>query len=114
MIGLQNVVIEFLRKNSDQRFAAKEIASWIFEIYPNECQEKRNRSKKLNTDEDVINQITAEISSSRPSIQKKDPKIKTTEDRPKKYTTQNLQTASRLIRQRKKSWLQQWFQNMPM
>ena len=84
MKGLADKVIEHLSQNPERKFKAREIADWIFETYPEECQEKKVNTT-IDSDAALVQQIVAEIGSKRPSIQKQEPKIKTTEERPKKY-----------------------------
>ncbi|MFK7973907.1 MAG: COG2958 family protein [Rickettsiaceae bacterium] len=88
-LNLPSLVVEFLRQNSNQKFTAREIATWILEAYPNECKVKQNRSKAtvklLNNNAALLQQIVAEIGSQRPNIQKKNHQIKVTEGRPRKY-----------------------------
>ena len=88
-LNLNRKVISFLEQHSDQKYTAKEIALWIFEEFPDECKEKQARStatkKPLDTDDALIGQLAAEISSNRPTIQLKEQRIKTTEGRPRKY-----------------------------
>ncbi len=93
-LNLSQTVAEFLEKNAEQRFTARQIAEWIFATYPDECREKQSRStatvNPLDNDSAVIQQLVAEIGSQRPRLQKKNQNIKTTEGRPRKYyyTTQ--------------------------
>ena len=88
-LNLPSLVVEFLRQNSNQKFTAREIATWILEAYPNECKMKQSRSKAtvklLNNNAALLQQIVAEIGSQRPNIQKKNHQIKVTEGRPRKY-----------------------------
>lgn len=88
-LNLANTVVEFLKQNPEQKFMAREIANWIFETYPDECRMKQNRStatvNPLDNDTALLQQIVAEIGSQRPRLQKKNPEIKTTEGRPRKY-----------------------------
>ena len=81
-LRLREAVFEYLKNNAGAKFTARQIAMWIFETYPEECEEKRRRSTQ---NLDVVQQLAAEIGSSRPEIQKKHPQIKTTEGRPRKY-----------------------------
>lgn len=87
--SLLGVTVDFLKQNPEQKFTAREIAAWILKTYPDECRQKQNRSKAkvypLDTDAALIQQITVEIGSQRPRLQKKNPKIKTTEARPRKF-----------------------------
>lgn len=86
MLDLDNKVIQFLKQNPEQKFTAREIASWIVDVYPKECQEKQNRSQyRLGDKTALLQQIAAEIASRRPHVQIKCPEVKTTDSRPKQY-----------------------------
>lgn len=84
-LKLDDAVFECVKQNPDQKFTGNEIAIWIFEHYPQECAEKKNRSKTLETDDDLIQQLVREISSRRPALEEKYPELTTTEERPRKY-----------------------------
>ncbi|MBM4072980.1 MAG: hypothetical protein FJ271_29250 [Planctomycetes bacterium] len=84
-INISKILPEFLQKHQGQKFTARQMADWIFETYPSECQEKKKNSSFIKTDAELLNQIVAEIGSQRPGIQKKNPQIKTTEGRPRHY-----------------------------
>ena len=85
---LKDFVVEFLEKNPNQKFTAREIAIWILKSYPKECKHKQSRSQAranpLDSDDALTQQIVAEIGSSRPRIEKTG-HIKTTESRPRRY-----------------------------
>ncbi|ADJ28572.1 COG2958 family protein [Nitrosococcus watsonii] len=88
-LNLAKTVINFLAQKPEEKFTARQIAEWIVETYPAECHEKQKRSKAivtpLETQAALLQQIIAEIGSQRPRLQKKYPRIKTTEGRPRKY-----------------------------
>ncbi|MDO9069466.1 MAG: HrgA protein [Deltaproteobacteria bacterium] len=84
-LNLAKTVVDFLSKHTEQKFTARQLAQWIFENFPAECQEKKVNSKFIKTDADLIQQIVAEISSHRPNLQKHNPQMKTTEGRPRQY-----------------------------
>ena len=84
-IELNKRVIEFLKQNAEQKFIAREIANWIFENFPAECEQKKAKSKSIMTNDDLIQQIAAEISSRRPRLQREHEQIKTTDERPRQY-----------------------------
>ena len=86
-LNLGKVVVDYLATHPEQKFSARQIAEWIFETYPTECQEKRSNSRGdyIKTDADLVQQLVAEISSQRPRLQKRNPELKTTEGRPRKY-----------------------------
>ena len=88
-LNLSARVVEYLEQNPEQKFTAREIAEWVFENYPDECRQKQERSKAtvypINDDASLVQQLIAEIGTMRPGLQEKNPKIKTTEGRPRKY-----------------------------
>lgn len=88
-LNLVNTVVRFLQQNPGQKFTALEIASWIFETYPDKCLKKQKQStatiKPLDSEKALIRQIRGEISARRPRLQKCYPKVKVTEGRPRKY-----------------------------
>lgn len=79
----------FLKQNADVKFTARQIAEWIYKTYPEKCLEKQRKSSAkaipLDTTEKLISQIVAEIGSQRPALLRRNPQIKITESRPKKY-----------------------------
>ncbi len=86
---LRDAVVQFLRQNPEQKFTARDIAGWIFATYPDDCRRKQKRSTatviRLDNDAALIQQLVAEISAARPHLEKRHPKIKTTQERPRKY-----------------------------
>lgn len=82
---LGSAVIECLKAYPDRRLTAREIASWIRARYPEDTQRKLERSKSLQTEADLVQQLVAEIGANRPAIQKRNPQMRTTEDRPRLY-----------------------------
>ncbi len=84
-LDLSNKVIKFLEQNPEQKHTAKDIATWILKTYPNECRQKQERSDVINSEQELFLQIVREIGSCRLDLSKKNPKIKTTEGRPRKY-----------------------------
>lgn len=83
-LDLRKKMVEFLSQNPGQKHTAREIAEWIFKTYPDECKAKRERSK-VEDDQALVQQIVSEIGGGRNRILKGDPKLKTTEERPRKY-----------------------------
>ena len=87
--NLVEMVFDCLSSNPEQRFTARQLAEWIFQTYPERCREKQARSQAtvipIDSETALIQQIVAEIGSSRVRIQQKHPGIKTTEGRPRKY-----------------------------
>ena len=86
-LNLAKTVLEFLKKRPEEKLTARQIAEWIFENYPAECQEKKSSSRGdyIKTDGDLVQQLVAEIGSQRPRMLKRHPELKTTEGRPRKY-----------------------------
>ncbi|WP_054113906.1 COG2958 family protein [Marinagarivorans algicola] len=84
-LNLAKTVLDYLRDNQNKKFTAREIAVWIYETYPDECQEKKLRSDSLQSEDDLVQQIVREIAAQRPRLQNKYPQVKTTEGRPRKY-----------------------------
>lgn len=82
---LNTAVVECLRTHHDRRLTAREIATWIRERYAAETQKKLERSRSLQTDADLLQQLVAEIGANRPAIQNRFPQVRTTEDRPRLY-----------------------------
>ena len=84
-LNLRQVVIDYLRNHPEHKFTARQIAEWLFQTFPEECQAKKASSQYVSTDAELVQQLVAEISSQRPRLQKKHPELKTTEGRPRKY-----------------------------
>jgi uncharacterized protein len=88
-LNLNRTVVEFLKTKPEEKFTAREIANWIFETYPNECREKKEKSTAtafpLNSDTALIQQLVAEIGAQRPRLEAKHAGIKTTDGRPRRY-----------------------------
>lgn len=84
-LNLAKTVQSFLKDRAEQKFTARQIAQWIFDTYPEECQIKKANSTFLTSDAELITQLAAEIGARRPQLQGKQSEIKTTEGRPRKY-----------------------------
>lgn len=86
-LNLAKAVLDCLKSRPEEKLTARQIAEWIFNTYPGECQEKKSNSRGdyIKTDSDLVQQLVAEISSQRPRLQKRHPELKTTEGRPRKY-----------------------------
>lgn len=84
-LNLAKIVLGYLSERPEQKFTARQIAEWVFESYPDECQAKKQSSQNVSTDAELVQQLVAEISSQRPRMQKRHPELKTTEGRPRKY-----------------------------
>lgn len=84
-LNLSQRISEHLKANSPEKFTARQLATWIVTSFPQACQAKRERSRSIRNDDDLLQQISAEIGAHYPSVQKRDPALKTTEGRPRKY-----------------------------
>jgi hypothetical protein len=86
-LNLARIVIGYLKDHPEEKFSARQIAEWVFTTYTEECQEKRanSRGDYIKSDAGLVQQLVAEISSQRPRMQARNPEIKTTEGRPRKY-----------------------------
>jgi len=84
-LNLANAVIGYLKERPGEKFTARQIAEWVFASYPEECQAKKARSKSLQTDADLLQQLVAEIGAHHRDMVRKSPEIKTTEGRPRRY-----------------------------
>ena len=84
-LNLAKTVVGFLVERPEQQFTARQMARWIVEHFPAECEEKKANSAVIKDDSGLVQQIVAEIGSQRPALQKRNPQIKITEGRPRKY-----------------------------
>ncbi|BBM01953.1 COG2958 family protein [Microbulbifer sp. GL-2] len=84
-LKLRKSVFEILREYREQLLTARQIAEKILQFHPEACAEKLARSKSLNSQSELIQQIAAEIGASCPRLQKIHPQIKTLETRPRKF-----------------------------
>ncbi len=84
-LNLGKTVLAFLKTRTGEKFTTRQIAEWVFETFPAECQAKKARSQTLTTDTALLNQLAAEIGSQRPRLQKKHPELKVTEGNPHRY-----------------------------
>lgn len=84
-LNLAKAVISYLKDRPEEKFTARQIAEWVFATFPTECQAKKQSSKFITNDAELVQQLVAEISSQRPVLQKRHPEVKTTEGRPRKY-----------------------------
>ena len=84
-LDLVNNVVNYLKSNPDHKFSAKEIAQVIFDKNPEECQKKLEQSKSINTKEELISQIAAEIYARNSAGKLLIRNIKSLEGPPKKF-----------------------------
>lgn len=86
-LNLRQRVVDRLQSLPDTQQTARELAQWIFGQFPEECAAKKEASNGnyIQTDSDLVQQLVAEISGSRPRWQQTHPQLKTTEGRPRHY-----------------------------
>lgn len=84
-LELRKKIIGYLKDNPGIQYKAREIAEWLSQTYPVECNEKLEKSEALKTEVDLIQQLAAEIGANRPTWQAKHKGLKTTAGRPKRY-----------------------------
>ncbi|KPX05182.1 COG2958 family protein [Pseudomonas syringae] len=90
-LNLRQHVIERLQSLPDTQQTARELAQWIFEQFLAECAVKKAASSSyIQTNNDLIQQLVAEISGSRPRWQRMHVQLKTTEGRPRHYYWSNM------------------------
>jgi len=84
-LNLSQAFLDYLRQKSPEKFTARQVAEWVFDTYPQQCQEKKQRSKFVTTDKQLLEQLVSEIGAHHGPLQGKHPQLKTTEDRPRQY-----------------------------
>lgn len=86
-LSLTKIVPEFLASRPNEKFTAREIATWITQTYPDECADKMKRSRAvaipIDTPDALLQQLIAEIGSQREALIKRN--IKATEGRPRRF-----------------------------
>ncbi|WP_033407711.1 COG2958 family protein [Uliginosibacterium gangwonense] len=93
-LQIKKRTLDCLMAQAGQSFTAREIAHWIFAHFPKECAAKKAASNKLQSDEQLLTQLAAEIAAGRPAWQEKHPQLKTTEERPRHYYWSELDAAT--------------------
>ena len=83
--NLGQAIADFLRNHAEEKFTARQIAQWIYETYPEKCEEKLTKSNVLKSKTDLLNQFVAEISGKKQIYQKKYPQIKIIYTQPYQY-----------------------------
>ncbi len=74
-INLAKAVASFLKDHPEQRFTSREIAGHIIDANPKWATSKKDRTNK-STDEELLTQVAAEVSSQRDRIKQINSKIK--------------------------------------
>jgi len=85
-LHVQDKALKFLQTQAGRKFTAREIAQELFNRYPEECSQKKDRSKAtvtpLDTNDALIQQIAAELNA---TTLGKQAGIKMTDERPRQY-----------------------------
>ncbi|EON12893.1 hypothetical protein C266_14757 [Pandoraea sp. SD6-2] len=84
-LELRKRVLECLQSAHGEKLTASEIGRWIMANYPEECALKLANSTVMETDDQLLTQLRAEIYGSQRSWQRQDPSLKTTEGRPRRF-----------------------------
>jgi hypothetical protein len=84
-IDLRTNFFAILQETPNKKYYGREIAHLITQRLPEESLQKKNKSKRLMTDKDLVSQISAEIASLYPDIAKTNPDIKITDGKPRQY-----------------------------
>jgi len=87
---IKTKIYEVLKIEPEKRMIAREIAKAIEEIYPEDCEKKRKKSRVDFSDYSFQDQLVAEIGSTRQSLLKKFPTLKTIETRPRQFYFSNI------------------------
>lgn len=74
-----------LSSKPEEHFDAKQVAWLIYEMFPSDCDAKRERSDNISSKDALIQQIAREWHSYWRTAAKRDPKIRATETRPRKF-----------------------------
>lgn len=83
--NIQSKMHEVLKANPEISLTSREIATRIFEIFPEDCKYKKYRSTVVETDEQLIQQMAREIGAHWKRIVRKYTSIRTSETRPRKF-----------------------------
>lgn len=82
---LAKSVFKYLKERPEEKLTARQIAERILASSPKEYEAKKQSSKYISTNAELLQQLGAEISSQRLRMQKQYPELKTIEGRPRKY-----------------------------
>ena len=81
----RDFTIEFLKSHAGERFTARQIARAIIEQNPAEAERKRETSQQTLDKEGLVGQVTAEIGSFRPQLERMYGSFHSSSDRPRLY-----------------------------
>lgn len=96
-LRLNAAVVECLKAQAGVRLTARQVAEWIRNRYPQECEAKLARSQSLQSEADLLQQLVAEIGENRPKIEQKYSQFRTTEDRPRLYYWSDVSEEAEVI-----------------
>lgn len=82
-LKLRTRVFELLKQTLGKRWTPSELARELFQLYPDECQEKKARSNTIKTDDALISQIAREIYGSRIGWQDSYPELQSEGEKPR-------------------------------
>jgi len=82
-INLVQHIAGHLKSEANKKYTARELAKWFLDTFPEPCQAKKEASAVINTDEELLQQLIAEVGANYKSLQKLG--IKGTEGRPRRY-----------------------------
>lgn len=82
---LTDKVLQCLKGSPDRKFIARELAKWVFENFPAECEQKKANSSRRMTDGDLVQALVAEISRAKNRVRRRDPGVKMTDERPRRF-----------------------------
>lgn len=81
-LNLRKTVVELLKANAGKLYTTREIAEWLIKNRAEECR-KKLKNTRLQTQEDLINQLRAEVGARKDSFEKDG--ILMTADKPRQY-----------------------------
>ena len=84
-LSQREVVLQYLREHPNEKLTARQIAKEIVARFPVRYEEKRQKSQRINTHDELIGAVTAEIGSSHRNWQRRHPELNTTGDQPPEY-----------------------------
>ncbi|MEO1949635.1 HrgA protein [Thioclava sp.] len=96
-LQLAKRIPQLLQEHPEHRFKARELAELLLRRFPEACAAKLARSSALETEDQLVQQIVAEIGAQRPQIQQRNPAVRTTESRPRRYYWSDKTDAEEIV-----------------
>ncbi|UNM17224.1 AAA family ATPase [Pseudomonas sp. ArH3a] len=90
-LKLRNRVFELLQQTPGKRWTPSDLAWELFRLYPADCQEKKARSKAIDTNDALVSQIAREIYGSRIRWQGSYPEVQSEGENPRRLYWDNTQ-----------------------